>query len=564
MKNTSLGVLALVCAGLAAALVMAPPAAAVSESDISVVQEGRNLIVTVDNPDGRALAWQYAADVPADDCGPGLTAGLVDGGRFAGDGRLSLEIAAGSYCFKITDEDAGNDIWYAYRPAPADNRGPGISVRRGGNNLLAISSRDDDLDPASWRYGRFDYDPACETVTLERRLGANASNSLILREVDNGNWYCFKASDTSGNATFFKYRVEGVDTTAPAVVIAQSGRLLAAEAEEAVDWHYVFSPSDIDCGAGTFLNNRSAVGGNPVTLTSDRIGYYYCFRATDRTGNAGFGKYRVESIDFLAPKISLEKVNLTVRPGSDQAITEWHYVKSGNIFDCGRQTDFSAATDFSARGEIELDEDDHLDYFCVRGLNETNIAGFARLRADTRIPDVRLELDETSIAASSDRDGLAWEYLKTETEPGCDHGDARLFEDESNYDKHKGNSSRLSELDNGSWFCFRAVDGAGGNYGYAKQQISGITAKAPGAGSSPRGQLDVLVITAVLVLAGGGFLGYVFVQKKKQLAGQGQPAPRPAKRSASRKRRKRKDGDGPPDNGGMVQPLDYLKRDDEE
>ena len=560
-------------------LIAPPPAYAISDLDVDITQEGQNLVVTVDNPDGHTLTWQYAAGVPVTDCGSGLTTDFIDGSpNLIGNDKLSLEIEANSYCFKITDETDGNDVWSAYQLAPAtDDQGPGIHVARNGNRSLVISSSDADLDPATWGYARFDHDPDCEAENERQAFDEPRNNppfntlQWALTEDDNGNWYCFKAADVSGNTTFVKYEITGVDTTAPTVSITQNGRLLTASigTEETVQWHYVFSPSDIDCSAGTFLNNRSIVAGNPVTLTSDRIDYYYCFRASDRVGNAGFGKYRVKSIDFLAPKISLEKINLTLRPDSDQAIVRWHYVKSASVFDCGRQTDFSGATDFSGQGEIKLAEVDHLKYFCVRGLNATNVAGFARLRVNTRIPSVKLVLDGTSITASAGQDDLAWEYLKTEDELDCDHGDDSLFEDESNFDKHKGNASQLSELDNEFWFCFRAVDEAGGNYGYAKQQISGITAKAPGdSGGDSRGQLDVLIITGALILVGGGFLTYVFIQKKKQLAGQPAPAPtieteRPAKKRRRRSRRQ-KDVPDPVAGDDIVQPLDYLKKEEDE
>ena len=92
--------------------------------------------------------------------------------------------------------------------------------------------------------------------------------------------------DVNGNASFKRYQVENVDTTAPNPTVHQDGRLLSAESEEEVSgWTYVFSPSQIDCDAATFLNNRSARSGHQVTLTNNRINYYYCFRARDAAGN---------------------------------------------------------------------------------------------------------------------------------------------------------------------------------------------------------------------------------------------------------------------------------------
>ena len=552
-------------------LLVAPSAEAVNETDVSSRTSGQNLIIEVDNPHGRTFTWQYAIGAPAANCRDG---GQINNMETADDSmispdnsRLTLPLITGIYCLKITDKIDGSVAWHIYQP-PADNRGPGIIIRRSRNSLLVISSLDVDLNTGSWRYGRFDFDPNCKSVTLSGRLPANPSNNLVLREEDNGNWYCFKATDQSGNATFDKYRVTGVDTTSPEVSVSQAGRLLTAATgeNEIIDWHYVSSPSELDCDEDTFLNNRSTVAGRQATLTSDRVGYHYCFRGTDQAGNFGFAKYQVSSVDFLAPRISLEKNNLAVIASGDQGIRRWSYLKSTDAIDCGSDTDFSEAVSFDSSEPIRLTEQDHLLYFCFRGVNATNTAGYARIRVDTRVPEIALEIDETSITATAEGNNLRWSYLRTDDELDCNPSDADRFADNSDFDKHLGRTAQLNELDNGKWFCFQAADVAGSNYGYAKQQISGITVKAPGGGVSTRGQTDIIIITAFLMLSGGGFVVYLVIKHKKSAgikAVETKPAEEQTPPTVKRRKRKRPQKSAAVEED-VIQPLDYLKKNREE
>ena len=543
-------------------------ALALEYSDVRISDDGLTLIITVDNPENEDLSWHYNQNIPPEECNENLTSQLYEiYENQINANQFSLNISASTYCFKIINEDDGRSIWLPYQiTTPADEEGPNIDILQNSNNLIIISSSDQDLDIESWQYASFEHDVECIEKIISRQLPPRASNSLILRESDNNRWYCFKAKDKLGNSSFKKYKVEGIDATPPEIIIRQNGRVLSAvlRNEETVNWEYVFSPSDVNCDGGTFRNNLSKMQGNRVTLTTDRVNYYYCFRATDVAGNFGFAKYKVESVDFLTPNISLEKTNLIIKAGSDRSIKNWYYIKSDAQIECNSETDFETAVDFSETKKIILTREDHQRYFCVKGVNSTNQSSFTRIQVDTQIPKVTLKVDEKSISATANKEELDWEYLKTKKEPDCNQDNATQFE-KPNFDKHQGQKSQLNESDNGTWFCFRARD-QGGNSGYAKKQIDGITVATPGSSdSSLRGQTDILILTIVLIASGVGFFVYILIKKKRQMATDDYFSPTNKTNEKKTFLGNHKGMETKNDSEEeMLQPLDYLKKNKDE
>ena len=561
----------IVCSGLWLLANYQQIAWAIGVTDINITEQNRTLIVVVQNPQNSTLTWHYSQSIAIDECNEDSAQELIlINDDLTRENRLVLAInSTDPYCFQITDEETGLSAWKAYQPSEIitttiDRQSPTITVNRTNNNLLTISAADSDLSTNSWRYARFRQNPDCTAVQIENSLPTGRSNNLILRESDNNQWYCFKALDQTGNPAFSKYRVQGVDTTGPVIVIKQNGRLLTATSEDgtARDWIYFSSPSDINCDVESFLNNYSVTHSNQVTLTAGRINYNYCFRARDTVGNLGFKKYKITNVDFLAPAINIKQDGLSIVADADAPIETWHYLKFDNNIQCDEQSDFKTAVNFSETQQIVLNEDDHRFYFCVRGISSINVTSFAKIRVDTQKPKVELLLDESSIAASADKEIASWEYLKTQKELDCDQAAAEQFT-ESSFDKHQGQKSQLSQLDNGLWFCFKATDEFG-NSGYAKQQIHGITRLAPGGTVvGTRGRAESIAIVIIAVLAGTGFLVHTLLQKKRQAAASARQTTvddeiiQPAKNRRKHKKRAKDRADA----HDVVQPLDYLKKD---
>ena len=542
---------------------------AVAASDIIIVQSAEQLVINVSNPNGELLFWQYSHVASGDSC-DNNSQFLVIVPEDSDDGQASVILSPADsrldFCLKISNQNTDEETFKTFRPQPlaTDNQPPSISVRRPSNRTLSVTSPDADLNPTSWTYAHFGSNPNCRTAAVNIGLPERRTNELVLTEADNGRWYCFSASDFNGNRAWTEYRVEDVDTSGPKLTIDQDGRILRAESEESVSgWTYVASSSDTDCNTDTFLNNRSAVSGQQVTLTTDRINYYYCFRASDTGGNDGFAKYRVGSVDFLAAKIQLRQDGLAIIAESDKTIESWHYVRADAEINCGNGINFEEAVDFSDDQTIELSPNDHQHFFCVRGVNKTNTASFAILEANLFTIKVKLEIDDEEILrASAEGEDLSWAYFKSEDEPDCDESDRQTFES-PNFDNYRGSSSQLNRLDNDLWFCFQAIDGFG-NADYAKKRISGITTAPPGdETASSRGQTDIIIITAASIVAGLGLVTFIFLNKRRQAISAIDPFA--ARNKAARRRRPKKKArqEKQADDDEIIQPLDYLKGDDD-
>ena len=542
---------------------------AVSASDITIVQSDEQLVINVSNPTGEFLLWRYSY-VPSSSSCDNSSQFLVIAPEDSDDGQASVRLTPADsrldFCLKISNQDTSEETFKTFQPRPlaSDNQPPSISVRRPDNQTLSVTSRDADLDATSWTYSQFGSNPNCRTATVNTGLPEQRTNELALTEADNGRWYCFSVRDVNGNRAWAEYRVEDVDTSAPELTISQDGRILRAESEEAASgWIYIASPSDIDCNADTFLNNRSAVSGQQVTLTTERINYYYCFRASDTGGNDGFVKYRVGSVDFLSAKIQLRQVGLAIIAESDKSIESWSYVRADAKINCGNETNFEEAVDFSDDRTISLNPDDHQHFFCVRGVNKTNTASFAILEANILAIKIKLEIDDGEILiASAEGETLDWSYFKSEDEPDCDESNRQAFESPS-FDNYRGSSSQLNSLDNDLWFCVQAVDSFG-NAGYAKKRISGITTAPPGdETATSRGQTDIIIITAASIVAGLGVVVFIFLSKRRQAMPAIDAFTVRNETTRRRQPKKKAQKEKPTEDDETIQPLDYLKGDDD-
>ena len=574
IKLALIEILALAIVGLSLWLLAGdlPFVKAVSENDITFTQRDSQLIISINNAENSSLLWHYAQITNSNDCEADFENLFLAISRDdSADNQVIITLTPKTsrfvVCLKIVDETNNDEIFQAFQPQAfdiIDNQAPTINIQRTNNSTINISSRDTDLDVTSWAYGQFRRNPNCRAVAIDTALPTANAHNLTLTEDNNNIWLCFSVQDQSGNRAYAEYKVEGVDTSAPILKAQQDGRVLKAESDEQVSgWIYVFSPSDITCNSNTFLNNRSTVNGQEVILTTDRINYYYCFRATDSGGNPGFVKYHVASVDFLATRIRLEQDGLKILATSDKPLSSWHYVRADAEISCNTETNFEEANDFSNKRAIDLTTDDHQHFFCVRGVNKTNTASFAIIEVNAQAPTVDLKIKDDVIKASASGDDLSWRYFKIEDQPDCDDGDQELFESAS-FDKYQGNTSQLNKLDNDLWFCFQAIDDFG-NAGYAKTQISGITSEAPGdeQGQS-RGQRDIIILVLTSLTIGAGLIVFFIIKKRHRKASSIDPflTTSGSRLQKHKQSKKQKETDGEDDDS--IQPLNYLKGDDDE
>ena len=79
------------------------------------------------------------------------------------------------------------------------------------NTTLSVTATDDNLNLDSWQNaGPLAADPNCEAEDLTYNPAGSDQHSLTLTTADNGQWYCFKVSDTGSNTSYIKHQVTGV------------------------------------------------------------------------------------------------------------------------------------------------------------------------------------------------------------------------------------------------------------------------------------------------------------------------------------------------------------------
>ena len=513
----------------------------------------------------------YYAQVESSACGEGLDASLLKELQVSGRSASLANnlLTTTSYCFMVASGDPDDQIviWQAYQleqtttpPPIEDGQGPTVEIHRS-KNILTIYSNSADLDQTTWRWQTFDESTNCQNQTLTQ-TSRNAALKIILREIDNSRYLCVSVKDKNNNPTSISYAIEGVDTTSPTISVQQRQRFLTAEANEAVShWQHTYSPNDLACDAATFLNNLTILKSHKTTLTDDKMNYYYCFRAADKLGNYGYAKYRVQSVDFKGVVVRLKQDGLRLIVAPDNPISRWVYLKTSQDLSCDQTADFSQATTGPQTNKLELRTADANAYVCIKAFGPTNSTGYAKLRIAAQLS---LKVDTNQISASSSASLSKWEYVKTEKEIECDLSNDSLFSP-SNIDYYAYAADQKVELyqdDNEHWLCFRASNSNQSLILYGKKQIKDVESLRPNQYRPTTAQRDIVLLASLFI-----FAIILFFISKVKLAKRGRQrvdhiptSTQKVKNKKSRHRQKQPKTRRP----DPVQPLDFLKSDDED
>ena len=547
---------------LASSWGLSTPVWALTDDDIDLQLTTEGLQFVLDVPETELVTIFYAA-VAVEDCHTDLGQQLLNELEVTNQQALlpAAKLTATTYCFIISSNDSQSVFYRSYQIMADDllNLGaPLIKIARSSNTLLTIFSDSPQLDNSSWRWQTFEQAVDCqEQATALTKSNQGVVLKIALREADNGRYFCVSLANAAGLTAFAGYQITGVDTTPPLIEIQQASRQLVASANETVSrWSHTFSPSELQCNASTFLNNRSSVAGATVNLTGDRMNYHYCFRAADAVGNFGYGKYQVTSVDFTASIINLRQQGHQLILTSNDQLTAWMYLKSETNLACDQQTDFSNSQPGSSQQIIPLQAADHHFYFCVKALNQTNSASFAKLQVSTATEQqikIIIDQEEETITATSLTPDLHWTYIISQQPINCDSSDNKLFNaDNPNY--YVGHQTKLYKADNGHWFCFRARSADRSLTYYAKEQIEGISRLLPSERRRTDFRRDLTIVLSILCLV----VVVIILHKIRQAK---QFAPQlPAEQPLSKKRRRQTTSKQTPD---LVQPLDFLKKDED-
>ena len=115
--------------------------------------------------------------------------------------RMGSDVTADNYDDLLEQEEEEEII--------IDN--PPVLAVSQSNTVLSATATDDNLDSSSWQNaGPSAGDLDCESEDLTYNSAGSDQHTLTLTTADNGQWYCFKVSDTGNNTNHIKHRVTGV------------------------------------------------------------------------------------------------------------------------------------------------------------------------------------------------------------------------------------------------------------------------------------------------------------------------------------------------------------------
>ena len=480
-----------------------------TEATLSITQKNHQITLELHGAQADTIQWFYA--VGSNDCYEERYSEIP-----RGDNQdkvilnLTQETLQISHCFKI--EIDGDILSETYQPD--DRHAPKIVIQKLNNTTIFVDSEDRDIDKESWHYyWTHDERPDCQDEDLD--IYEPIDNfRFSLRKEDANSYLCFRVTDVYGNQRDYLHQIGEIDTTGPPITINQKGSLLSTSSSEAGvrNWSYIFSKTSLNCQSA-FLNNKAIVNGRALTLTSANLNDYFCFRAADASNNYGYAKYKVVSIEFNAPQLGIEQSGLKIIIKSEHGIKSLHYLKSITAMTCNAATDFSPAVDFTGSRPLTLTKADNKQYICIRGINMTNVAGYAKWQFLTGFKgQIQIDIDSEKgqAQATTDIEAGNWLFLKTKKEPPCNQADNQKFE-ESNIERYIGTTTKLSTLDNGQWLCFRVTD-KNNNHGYKKIQINNITQVADSLTLSPTNgnNSEIAILGIIFILAVGGLLIYQF------------------------------------------------------
>ncbi len=260
----------------------------------------------------------------AEDC----TENTFDAGTTIYEGPIEItSTEEGKYfCFRV--EDLVDNKGYANtvalkRPVNQrrpDTRPPNIEVTNPNTEpatykVVSATSNSSDIEDSSWKWKIYDSNTEnCDSKSIAYDASPyTATEEIILDdEMYNGQSVCFSVSDDNGNTAYASSDViEGIDRTAPSIIITINGDELTAtdDEEEETSWRYKIIEEYLDCNLEGLENAQTYVEGSVISLT-DHENYKICFEIKDKLGNTNYQDSAVfiitQDVSALNLDISLE------------------------------------------------------------------------------------------------------------------------------------------------------------------------------------------------------------------------------------------------------------------
>ena len=215
-------------------------------------------------------------------------------------------------------------------------------------------------------------------------------------------------------------------------------------------------------------------------------GRYICFKVSDKAGNTSYKTLLLSAVtDSIAPtiKVTLSRNRLihnVVDNASDGLdTTSYEHV----LFKAGTGPGSCLATagvnwDRPLSGaKTSLVEADNGSYYCFRASDTSRNTGYLSRPllisgVDKTAPVLTVSQINNRLTATANETVSGWQSHQSASQTDCD--DDQLVWTRSKDVSAGSQVTDLQAADVGSWFCFRAKDGAD-NYGYKQRQVGPIT-----------------------------------------------------------------------------------------
>ena len=452
--------------------------------------------------------WGYVFINAKDSCQAGSFSDSYFQGRFADGSNYNNQ----RVCFRVADE-AGN---YGYNSRIIDLNRPVITLSQSGYTITASAN-----ESVNWQYYQSpNYPNGCydgtDDFNSDNRSITSNQNQVSLDANAVGNYLCFRAQDQVNN---FGHKIHQVSQSAspspsqpptatparPTVSFSQTNNKLTAAANQTINsWHYLTYSQRPDCDSSNHFNSYSHLRGSGAVVNLDQasLNHYYCFRAINSQGLAGFGIYYVDQVnkvvtptqptaptsppDDLPPTLpgSIIQVGFkfdhngnvikaSVEPASVK-YSNYRYIiyLSDPTSSCDSTNKFFNDSRYWRAGSQVTLTSSKLHYYCWRATSSSlgNVYGVTSgYKGQIQPTQAVLEMtfnvaDNTLTAQIADSSYSHWRYLIYDQRPDACNSSNRYF-DGSQY-SYDGHQVALTST-RSKYFCFRALNNSGqAVYGY--------------------------------------------------------------------------------------------------
>ena len=195
-----------------------------------------------------------------------------------------------------------------------------------------------------------------------------AITQFPITSADNNKWVCFRVKDSNNIYGYAQYQI---DFNGPTVTVVQDQTTITASttATDLPDTP-VWKKSPVQTSDPTCKNiaDNLYTAGKTVTAVATDHGKHYCFKVTDKQGNAGYGKIKVK----VGPTITISQTQTTITASATPILgtvtaTSWENFQTTNDQqpNCQTSTSYGIASS-SANTISSITAADNNEWVCFK------------------------------------------------------------------------------------------------------------------------------------------------------------------------------------------------------